>query len=301
MPFISIIIPVYNSEKYLELSVGSVLKQTFTDWELILINDGSTDSSLTLCKKYEQNDSRIHVFSQDNAGQASARNLGLQNASGKYISFLDSDDSFSNDTLLENIKILQHNEAIECLQFPITHRYGSPEEYCALHDEYFFDKRDQILSAWLGKDIISWIVCNKIFKNSAISKLKFQEGMVYEDNYFVIDVIKAVNNLYVSKKGMYNYFSRENSTTTSVHTLQKELDTLKVLTHLLDNFNFKEKENLYVKYLVRIVNIEKSIYYNFKQMSNNQFKYIKNLSLLSIIRSNTNLKDKIKLLAVKIK
>ena len=100
MPGISVIIPVYQAEKFLENSVGSVLAQTFTDWELLLVDDGCTDGSPALCDRFAAADPRIRVFHRKkNAGVSEARNLGLNEAKGDYIAFLDADDAFVPRTL----------------------------------------------------------------------------------------------------------------------------------------------------------------------------------------------------------
>ncbi len=91
-PLISIIVPVFNSEKYISRCINSILEQTYGNFELIIINDGSKDKSLKICEEYQKKDRRIKVFNQENKGQAFARNVGLDNAKGEYISFIDSDD-----------------------------------------------------------------------------------------------------------------------------------------------------------------------------------------------------------------
>ena len=92
MPLISVIVPVYNTEKYLHRCIDSILNQTFTDFELLLINDGSTDSSSAICDEYAEKDCRVRVFHKPNGGVSSARNLGLEKAQGEWITFCDSDD-----------------------------------------------------------------------------------------------------------------------------------------------------------------------------------------------------------------
>lgn len=92
MPKISIIVPVYNTERYLSKCIDSILSQSFTDFELLLINDGSLDYSGAICDQYAANDSRVTVFHKENGGVSSARNLGLDNARGEWVTFVDSDD-----------------------------------------------------------------------------------------------------------------------------------------------------------------------------------------------------------------
>src|SRR5690606_22590995 len=99
MPKVSVIIPVYNTENYLRECLDSILAQTFTDFEVLLINDGSTDSSGKICDEYAEKDSRIKVFHKENGGVSSARNLGLDNAKGEWICFVDSDDEILQDAL----------------------------------------------------------------------------------------------------------------------------------------------------------------------------------------------------------
>ena len=106
---ISIIIPAYNAEKYLANTIQSVINQTFTDWELIIINDGSTDGTLELINNFQDKDSRIKVFSYENAGVAHSRNRGIAKAKSEYIAFLDADDLWTPDKLAMQLKALQEN------------------------------------------------------------------------------------------------------------------------------------------------------------------------------------------------
>lgn len=109
MPAISVIMPVYNSERYLASAIDSVLNQTFSDFELLLINDGSKDSSGDICDGYAARDSRVKVLHRDNGGICVARNTGLDMATGEYIAFIDNDDEYSNNLLMENYELLREN------------------------------------------------------------------------------------------------------------------------------------------------------------------------------------------------
>lgn len=111
-PKVSIIVPVYNVEKYLHRCVDSILLQTFTDFELLLIDDGSTDKSVDICDKYALKDSRIRVFHKKNGGVSSARNLGIKKSSGVYILFVDSDDYLSPSHLNNYIKYIGNYEIV---------------------------------------------------------------------------------------------------------------------------------------------------------------------------------------------
>ena len=110
-PLISIITPVYNVEKFIVETIESVLKQTYSNWELLLVDDGSTDGSTDVCKNYTLQDERIKYFHKSNGGQASARNVGIKNAKGEYITFLDSDDLYFDDKLEQHLTDLKTNPA----------------------------------------------------------------------------------------------------------------------------------------------------------------------------------------------
>jgi glycosyltransferase involved in cell wall biosynthesis len=115
MKLVSIISPVYNSTEFLKEAINSVLNQTFTTWELILVDDGSTDDSLKICREFENSDARIKVFNKVNGGQGSARNLGLQKCTGDYITFLDSDDLYLKTKLEDQVYDLENHDAQFCI------------------------------------------------------------------------------------------------------------------------------------------------------------------------------------------
>lgn len=121
---LTIIVPVYNVEPYLSDCIESILSQSFDNFELLLIDDGSTDSSGEICDRYAKSDKRIRVFHTENQGVSSARNRGLDEARGKYISFVDSDDYIQADTYSQNIKILEADLSIDFVQIPISDRRG---------------------------------------------------------------------------------------------------------------------------------------------------------------------------------
>lgn len=108
---VSIIMPLYNGEKFIEITLESVLKQTYKNWELLITNDGSKDNSPKIAEKYAEKDERIKLFNQINKGSAAARNNSLREAKGKYIVFLDSDDIWENNFLEEQIKFLKEKNA----------------------------------------------------------------------------------------------------------------------------------------------------------------------------------------------
>lgn len=121
---LSIIIPIYNAAKTLNRCIESILKQSFTDYELILIDDGSNDESAAMCDAYQQMGENIKVKHQKNLGLSAARNAGLKMAQGEYITFVDSDDSISDNTLQELMDELTQHPEVDLLEYPMQERIG---------------------------------------------------------------------------------------------------------------------------------------------------------------------------------
>lgn len=220
---ISIIVPVYNAEKYIKRCVDSILSQTFEDWELLLIDDGSLDQSGILCDTYAQIDDRIHVFHSENKGVSHARNLGLENVRGKYVTFLDSDDWLDKNCLEVCIcEALKNN--LDLLQFGYR-RIDATGKYEAI---------DRIETPVLCfKDFMNakyaFNVCigGNIFKVEIIHQnaLCFSEGVkLGEDQKFIYEYLLYCTRIKLVREIFYNYYiNKESATQTS-----KALDLLKV-------------------------------------------------------------------------
>ena len=293
----SVIVPVYNSENYLMNCIDSILSQTYQNIELILVNDGSTDNSLEICKAFAGKDSRVKLFIQENRGQGSARNTGLLNSTGDFVLFVDADDSIEVDTVATHIDILYENPNLDFIQYPIYMDYGTDRQYVVDRPSGFLTKNDDFVKLALKDYSISWIVCDKIFRRSAIEQMKFKENIKFEDNYFMMQLLPQVNSIYLSTKGMYYYYFREGSTTTSGISLLKEMSTMSVLKLQLGLLHEYQNRSLYYKYLVRLVNVRKSLRVNFKKsIADSRFK----VSLNELFQAKLHLKDKIKLLFYKI-
>ncbi len=200
---ISVIVPVYNVEKYLHRCIDSILVQTFTDFELLLIDDGSTDKSREICDEYEGKDKRIRVFHKDNGGASSARNVGLDNANGEYICFCDADDfvdrtwlsCFSlylekNDMVISGFKIFRNNKYVKDISMPVLNDKLSIIQYL----------EDQNISGYL------WCKC---FKKGIIDKyhIKFNEKyIIWEDLDFIYRYWCHASSIKLDKGINYNYF-----------------------------------------------------------------------------------------------
>ncbi|MGY5846894.1 glycosyltransferase family 2 protein [Salegentibacter sp. HM20] len=297
----SIIIPVYNSSSYLELCIQSVLSQTYKNLEIILINDGSTDDSLSICNSLAKGDARIKVLDQKNKGQGSARNLGLKHANGTYILFVDSDDALAENTLELNYQILEKDPSIECLQFPIFMKYGTEDAYIRKNiDKKYQLESNEFKKFILEDNLISWIVCDKIFKRDSIKSLKFREDIKFEDNFFMMEYVQIVKSFYSSEKGLYYYYFREESTTTSTFSELKERSTLEVLCLILSFLNPIKDCDTFYKYLIRLINVNKSLTVNFNSNFKEFYKFRRQVDILDAFTTKLPIKDKFKLLMYKL-
>ncbi len=294
---ISIIVPVYNAEKYIENCILSVINQTFQNWQLILINDGSTDSSIEICEKFRDIDHRIHVFSQVNKGQAAARNFGLKQVTTQYVAFLDADDEFAKDTLEANMKVLMNDASIDALQFPVFMNYSSPDQYIRKQQQQIIT--NDFYKAWLIKKQISWVVWDKIYKKEIFDFISFKEGIVYEDNLMILHLMDRFKKVYISEEGMYFYFLRENSTVTSANTLKKEKDSFYVTSEIAKTLYEKKENMLLLDFLVRLINIKKSLKHNFSTTVKIDKKLLNAVSNKFVVDPSISLKDKVKLLLEK--
>lgn len=235
-PVISIIIPIYNVEKYLKRCLDSVEKQIYTNLEIILINDGSTDSSLTIAKEYAKRDGRIKIFSEKNCGLSAARNLGLKHATGKYITFIDSDDYVSKDYVLYLYKLLEKGN------------FSASMSICSLMNVYENSGKEVNTGnnkeyTLTGKECIKMMCYHNLVDTCAYAKLglkelykdfKFPEGKVFEDIGTTYQLFEKANKVECGFKPKYFYNIRSNSITTREFT-PKKLDLLKMTDKMADD------------------------------------------------------------------
>ena len=292
---VSIIVPVYNVENYLRNCILSLINQEYNHLEIILVDDGSTDLSLAICKEYEAHDNRIKVLQKINGGQSSARNLGLDIAQGDFVTFVDSDDTVSTDFLSKNMAKFSEYEDLDLLQYPVYYHYGASNAYIR-NQESLYIKQQDFWSSWLKDNKISWIMCDKIFNRRLFDNLRFREGMVYEDNYLMVDIIQNIKSCYISDKGLYYYHERDNSTTTSQLSVKKEKDTHTVLSHILDQLDYIIHKDIFLAYVIRLINVEKSLFHNFKVNEFSSKLYMKRIKIKDIVFSSLGMKEKIKLM-----
>lgn len=213
---VSVIVPIYNMEKYLENCIVSLIKQTYLNLEIILVLDGCTDNSYNICKKYEIVDKRIKIYEKENGGVSSTRNLGLDKATGEYVMFVDPDDWMENDAIQLSISKMESCGA-DVLQFNYKKIYEdiSNKENNISINEGFFDKNDCIfscISELYGKEKLKRefgqirTVWGKIYKKEKIKDIRFLEDIyIFEDGIFNLFVFSNVEKIYFWDKKLYNY------------------------------------------------------------------------------------------------
>lgn len=217
MPKLSIIVPIFNAEIYLERCIKSILNQSFKDLELILINDGSTDNSLSICYKYKNLDKRIVVIDKENEGVSVARNYGLKIANGQYIGFVDSDDyiefdmyeklyknlkKYNGDLIKCNYKECIDGHEIENKETSIISIYSKEESFKNyINEPYKYNKHFKSVM-WDG-----------LYKRSLFNQLQFPEGYIYEEGYILPKIFLRCKKLIHLDESLYIYVKNNNSIT----------------------------------------------------------------------------------------
>ena len=207
---LSIIIPVYKAEKYINRCIESILMQKVEDMEIILVDDGSPDRSGELCDEWALKDSRIRTIHKQNGGPGSARNMALNIAKGTYVTFVDSDDAIAENTFLPIINYLKEHQDIDILEYPAHLYIGSPKERKLTFENAIFDIRDikDKQSLWLENQLYAHCYnCNKVFRRSLFDGLRYSESVTLgEDIRLVSLLLKKAQNYATINTGMYLYY-----------------------------------------------------------------------------------------------
>lgn len=259
MPEISVIIPVYNVEKYLRECLDSIVNQSFFDIEIICINDGSTDCSLDILKEYEKQDSRVKVFDRKHNGPSAARNIGINESKGKYITFVDADDYIEKDTYETAIKYIKNVDlvawGIKVFGEHLLKQRKSDNEYYQLKYNGLTDITDKVV---LDTDCS---VCNKLFKKEILQQnnISFPEGLHYEDALFWWKYSVNSKNLYFIDSYFYNYRRRDDSIMANTFA---ECDYAVDHLYIADDFYaYLKDKNILEKEISLFISIFKSGFY----------------------------------------
>ena len=276
---ISVIVPVYNVEQYLERCVDSIINQTYTNLEIILVNDGSTDNSGKLCDELAKKDERIRVIHKENGGLSDARNRGIYEAESDLVGFIDSDDYIDNDmyeVLLRNLNDTDADLSM-CALYDV---YNNTPEEQVTNKEIWELSSEQAIKMVMEAKILSVTAVNKLYRKRLFLDLKFEVGKIAEDAFIMIKLLDKCEKIVATNVKKYYYVHRENSITTqkfstkflnvieayeqNSNIILEKYPKLKdvaqtrmnwayfyVLDRLLldDNYNDKELENKLISYL----------------------------------------------------
>lgn len=203
MPMFSVIIPVYNAEKTLNRCLDSVMNQTFSAFEVLMIDDGSTDSSYQICQEYSTKDERFITYHQENKGPSSARNFGLDRAKGEWICFVDSDDMISQH-YFEKVHKKQNSNITDAVYIGYKKINSYLEESITI-DEYNGVIDDLILNQLVDNHLFGY-TWSKLFRKNVIDSNRFDESLcLFEDEVFACSVLKNCNYIQVIEEALYYY------------------------------------------------------------------------------------------------
>lgn len=215
IPVISVIVPVYNVEKYLAACINSILAQTFADFELILVNDGSTDKSGQICEDYARQDARVRVAHQPNGGLSAARNTGINMARGDYLSFVDSDDTVLPDFLQALVRGAEESDADIAL-CGVTHVWengDSPDEEVPPNKVFPADEALEIMLLYRPAqlEVLFGISCNKLFRRHLFTGLRYPPQRLFEDYHIILELYQTANTVACIGRPLYIYRRRGGS------------------------------------------------------------------------------------------
>ena len=261
---VSVIVPVYNVEKYLNKCVESILVQSYNMLEIILVNDGSTDASARLCDEWAKRDSRIIVIHKPNGGLSDARNAGLDIARGKYFTFIDSDDYITVDMIETLVMSAEANscEIAVCNMIRFSEKGNIAPFYCPTDSE----------TVLLGNDRFETLkqpsVCNKLFESKLFKDIRFPKGKYYEDTFVYHELLFRSKNVVLTGKEGYWYLLRDDSIVGCPQYTDKYFDFIEavwkrtkfLLEHKIQPYGEEACLSLYValanaeKYIVKTAN-----------------------------------------------
>lgn len=306
MEKISVIVPIYNVEKYLRDCIESIICQTYTNLEIILVNDGSTDNCENICNEYVKKDSRIKLINKGNGGLSSARNAGIDVANGDYLVFIDSDD-YVNKSMIEVLRNLLINNNADIAQCEFEKFYDSKN----ISDNSTFKETITVknnkeallsLSKIDGKGVNAVVAWNKIYKKKLFDDIRYPINKIHEDQFTTYKLIYKANKIVYTNKKLYYYRQRENSIMNSKFD-KKRLVVLDAIEEKINFFKGMEKyESVYYESIHQYINNAIGNYKKYKESNPNDCITLKNIKkrlnkiyFIAIKSSNISLKIKIKL------
>lgn len=252
---LSVVVPIYNVEKYLKKCLDSIINQTYKNLEIILVDDGSTDCSGKIADEYGKKDKRIKVIHKKNGGLADARNVGIDNASGKYIAFVDSDDWIDLNTYSESIKTMEKHNS-DMFVFRAISCYSDTEINIFNNNNFIEISNDKIFDYW---SIVGRGVCDKIFLKKYWDDIRFPFGKTSED-VFVIYLLMAKAQHTILSSNIYYYYRQRAGSISKIKNVR--IDSYEAYTKAKDFIykNYPNSYNIFMKnYVTNCMGLYNSI------------------------------------------
>lgn len=294
---ISIIIPVYNVEKYMDKCIESVVNQTYKNLEIILIDDGSTDKSGLICDKWAEKDIRITVIHKSNEGVSNARNIGLEKAKGSYIGFVDSDDYIKENMyeILMNKMLDTKSDMCFCNFLYVNDNGIIRQSKLSYNDN---NDKKIIMRRMFENNNENFAVWNKLIKKECLENVKFEESIkIYEDALFNFECLDKIEKVIFVKDYLYFYVERENSTLHEFN-IKKQitiLDAMIKINRILEKNNIKERFFRQADFICRVY-----LYEDIAQKENLDFteykKIAKQYLAEGLLKQKIGLKNQLKVI-----
>ncbi len=301
MSKVSIIVPVYKVEKYLDKCVDSIVNQTYKDIEIILVDDGSPDNCPKMCDDWAKKNNRIKVIHKENGGLSDARNEGLKIATGDYVGFVDGDDVVSNVMYEKLIDLISNsNSQISMCQFARFVEGDSPN-YTIKDDVSVFGQNEALKE--ILKEKIGNHVCNKLFKRDLFDNISFTKGVAYEDIFIFYKLVLKANKIAITDSKLYGYMQRRDSITNgcSVKNVKDYMNAINTrYNDLADNKELKMYLELskiigiYIYHIKAVSTKDKEFFFSDEAL--NEYKVLKDLIKFKYLKSyleEGNIKTKV--------
>lgn len=278
MDKISVVIPVYKVEQYLDECILSVINQTYKNLEIILVDDGSPDKCGKICDRYSKVDNRIIVIHKENGGLSDARNKGIEIATGKYVSFIDSDDYVDLryfEILYKNI--IKHEANIAICSYQKFFDGDELKDKCKIYEDSKILNKEEALFNLYGKDRINYVIaCGKLFDIKLFKAIEFPKGKVNEDSFTTYKLYFKSEKIIYNKSKLYYYRQRKNSIMGRPAS-EKRLDGIESLEEQIRFYKDKNMKKLQIE-AIKCYSFALGNYYNmFKKVK--RFDICKNINL----------------------
>lgn len=285
-PSISIVMPMFCIENYISNAIESVLQQTYQDWELLVINDGSTDKSRDIAKKYESYDNRIKVIDKENGGLSDARNYGLKYARGNYIHFFDGDDKIAPDYYETLSKLMSHNPDIIISGYTIDYEHNKKERNHSIKRNDFSYKNNDALSVFTFIQQFLNYAWNKLFKKEFLSNnhIEFKKGLYsIEDAEFISRALSFSPTILYSNSIGYHYINRERISLGRMFNHELIDLSARRISCEINSFNYLNNKYKNCNIYYPVINVYKSLFHAlfFFTQEKSFHNYLKTIHLIT--------------------